>query len=153
MNTRKVTSKTPPTLQALVKRKLKLLGKTILEAVYANYSWHMAVTDWRAGIPVSEVIDVEGTDYCFTPLFTPEKLQFCGKEFLHVCCLDGHHIRTNNRAKICKDGTENLRKEAWLAVAQARKTPLSIAMLEVNRDGKILDQQCDKYVLSFRIQD
>ena len=87
-----------------------------------------------------------GTERSFRPVYTPECVDINDKQFLQVKCLDGHHIRTNIRSKLCKDGTADLKRQAWLDVAKSKKTDLSIAIVDVNRDGKILDQQNDKYV-------
>ena len=58
------------------------------------------------------------------------------KMFLQVKCLDGHIIRTNIRAKLCRDGTVDLKNRASIDVAKSNKTDLSI---DVNEDGKTLD--------------
>ena len=145
--------KSPKTLKELTKVMLKTFNKNVLDAIYASYKWPQAKQRWLSEVPVADTISVKDTGYSFHPLYSPEKVLENGKEMLQVQCLDGHHIRTNIRAKLCKDGTENLRKKAWSEVAKTKKTKLSLAMLEVNKDGKILDQQSDRYVRTMFCED
>ena len=145
--------KSSKALKDLAKASIKMFSKNVLDAIYASYKWPHAKQMWLAEVPLGDSITVQDTGYSFTPLYSPETVMNNGKEMLQVKCLNGHHIRTNIRAKLCKDGTENLRKQAWLDVAKTKKTKLSLAMIEVNKDGKILDQQSDRYVRTMFCED
>ena len=138
--------KSPNSLQMITMAVLKKMDKTTLAAVYANYKWPDIEMEWRNKSSVGTEVSLYGTEYSFRPVYTPECVSIDGKKFLLVKCLDGHHIRTNIRSKICKDGTAELKRQAWVDVAKSKNTNLSIAMIDVNKDGKILDQQNDKYV-------
>ena len=145
--------KSPKTLRELTKASIKSFSKNVLDEIYASYKWPHAKQRWLAEVPLGDSITVQDTEYSFTPLYSPETVMNNGKEMLQVKCLDGYHIRTNIKVKLCKDGTENLRKQALFDVAKTKKKRLSLAMMEVNKDGKILDQQSDRYVRTMFCED
>ena len=139
-------AKNPKSLKEISKSVVKAFNEVTLESVYANYTWPLAEQKWCESIPVSKILIVKGTNLSFKPVYAPERVTVKGRTFLQVKCLDGHHIRTNIRTKLCKDGADKLDEFAWKDVASAKTTPLTMAMIEMNKNGKILDQQNDKLV-------
>ena len=140
--------KNPKTLRELARASIKRFSKNVLDAIYASYKWPHAKQMWLAEVPLGASITVQDTEYSFTPLYSPETVMNNGNAPSEMS-----RWRTNIRAKLCKDGTENLSKQAWLDVAKTKKTKLSLAMIEVNKDGKILDQQNDRYVRTMFCKD
>lgn len=51
-------------------------------------------------------------------------------------CLDAHHLLVNARAKVCKDGVENIQKEAWHSVAEKEPTVINKALVVDRIDKK-----------------
>lgn len=60
---------------------------------------------------------------------------------LEVKGVDGAHIRTCLRAKICRPGLANIKKTAWVKVEKSGKTPLKMTALQVLPNGKVVEQQ------------
>ena len=140
------TNKSPPTLSALVSSRMKSFGKKYLQVTYAMLSWPETEKKWRESSPVTAVLPIEGLQESIAPTFVPQQILDDGKTFLHMNCLDGHHIRCNIRSRLCTRGTRDLNSDAWSDVAKSGSSPLSVVMLEQNRDGKILDQQNEHYI-------
>ena len=133
-------------LKEMCRSHLKAKGKKYLEAVYAQYSWEQEERKWRDTLPVSSEVYVDGLDKSFIPMYSPGRDACAGEERLLLSCIDGHHLRSNIRAKLCRTGTDTLNKNAWIAVAASRRTPLTLAMINQDMDGKILDQQDDRFI-------
>ena len=142
---RRVT-KSPPSLKQILRVHMKAKGKRYLEAVYAQYTWDHEERRWRDALPLKDEIFVQGVNETFIPVYSPERVTTIEGERLRLSCVDGHHLRSNIRAKLCRTGTETLSKQAWIDVANSRKTPLTIAMVSQNSDGKIMDQQDDRLI-------
>lgn len=64
---------------------------------------------------------------------------------LKVKGIDGTHIRTCLRAKICRTGLTNINTEAWIKVAKSQKTPLKLASFLVLPNRKVIEQQNEAF--------
>ena len=109
----------------------------------ATLQYPERINQWRDDNTVNTNLPIVGLNETITPTYMPE---FCvERKGLEVCVLDGTHLRTNIRATVCRDAIHGIRKNAWQYVARKGNTPLKAIMIELQSDGKVLDQQNDKY--------
>ena len=117
--------------------------KTFLVNCLASITYPERIEEWKSGHHVNPSLSVVGLEETISPTYMPEYSQ--KRNSLEVCVLDGTHLRTNLRATVCRNTVCGIRVEAWEYVARKGTTPLKTVMIELQSDGKVLDQQNDKY--------
>lgn len=91
-------------------------------------------------------VNVAGLNRQFIPFYQP--LWSPSRRQLEVKVIDCTHIRTNLRGAVCHNSILGIDKKAWEEVSLMRTTPLMPTLLEVQADGKVLDQQKDSFARS-----
>ena len=113
------TQKKSPGLLSLSKLAFKVITafpKPVLNAIVAVFTYQNHFEDWLCQSPVGHKMSIQGIteerDWFSYPETHGETSQPIAK------CLDGHHLFVNLRVRICKDGVQGVRKEAWHKVAE-----------------------------------
>ncbi len=134
------TRRTILSLSELAYKVVSKFPKIVLNAIYAAciYPEHHAI--WVGKSPFGPSMTVDCIPDCGdVPWFSlPEINAVSGKPM--VKCLDGHHLLVNLRAKVCKDGVQGVRKEAWHKVAEHDSTIISKSLVE-----DLIDKQRNSY--------
>ncbi|XP_076088264.1 uncharacterized protein LOC143058683 [Mytilus galloprovincialis] len=102
----------------------KRVPKDILNLVYSTISYQAAYIDWIAKCPFDKnVEDIGSTEWFSYPEFNDIRQK------LEPACIDAHHLLVNLRSKVCKDGLQNIRKQAWVAVANKNRDIISKSLV------------------------
>ena len=136
--------KTTLTLKELCCKRLlsKEYPKDVLVSALAQTIYPQRLQTWKDNSKVADVVTIQGLQPVST-YYHPEYSR--SRNQLEVKVIDGTHIRNNIRSALCKNNIENIRKEAWVQVAKVKKSPLKLSLLELQADGKVLDQQKEEY--------
>lgn len=126
--------------------------KEALAVSYARSKWPSYKNRWFQTAVVDEKISLEFLDNegnqinktFFAPVYCPEYSE--ERKQLEVRVMDGTHIRTNIKSKLIRHGLGSIGLHAWRKVARSGDTDLTLSMLEVQDDGKIMHQQSDPFV-------
>lgn len=134
--TKKKRRRNPQKLATLCKRVINKMPKSILNAVVAEYEMVDEVYQWRLNGPFTTVTEV-GTDkvsWFSLPEYNSGTLSYI------FSFLDVHHLITNCRIKVCKDGLHErgINKQAWIDVAKSNTTKLKVPHVE-----DLVDKQSD----------
>jgi hypothetical protein len=80
--------------------------------------------EWQAKCPLkTEIKGIGAIDWFSHPEFSVERQK------LEPKCVDAHHLLVNLRSKVCKDGLENIKKSAWIAVADYDRDVISKSLV------------------------
>jgi hypothetical protein len=114
----KPKKKTPIALTSLKTAAFAVLAKfpkDALNAIYAVYNFIKEEDAWEKKCPFGPLMAVQGVEEKRQWFSYPEKHGEMQRPVVKT--LDGHHLLVNLRTKICKDGVNGIRKEAWHSVA------------------------------------
>jgi hypothetical protein len=147
-NPKRKTSKGPQKILSLKAMSLRALRKSTypklaLSIAHAECFWNENLQLWRNKHHVADKVEIENASACFSPFYYPEFHPI--RQQLEVKGVDGTHIRTCLRAKICRTGLKDINTEAWIKVAKSRRTPLKLAALLVLPNGKVVEQQNEAF--------
>ena len=114
----------PDKLATLCKKKINGLPKSVLNAVVAEHKIVDSIDQWREESPFTPVTEVgnQPIKWFSHPEYNSRTMSYM------FSLLDVHHLITNCRVKICKDGLpeRNISKQAWIDVAKANTTKLKL---------------------------
>ncbi|VDI84262.1 Hypothetical predicted protein [Mytilus galloprovincialis] len=109
----------------------KKVPKDILNLVYSTISYQAAYIDLIAKCPFDKNFEEIGSTEWFSyPEFNDIR------QNLVPACIDAHHLLVNLRSNVCTDGLQNIRKQAWVAVANKNRDIISKSLVIV-----IIDKQ------------
>ena len=108
--------------------------KPVLNAIYAVFSYQEHHAMWIQDSPVGAVMEIKGIVEENEWFSYPEVHQQTGQPV--VKCIDGHHLFV----KICKDGVQGVKKDAWHQVAEHDSSIISKSLVV-----DLLDKQRNSY--------
>ncbi|XP_053407926.1 uncharacterized protein LOC128559645 [Mercenaria mercenaria] len=139
---RKKTTKNPKRLQDIAAGILIKASypKQVLNIAYAEYIWPERVKLWKEKNRVAQTIMVktETEEMNFEPYYVPEFDENSG--VFRIFTYDKTHLGTNLRKCMCLDKVRGISIQAWKHVSKARPDILHPSLVEVDDDGRILDQ-------------
>lgn len=127
----------PVSLINICKKVIKSFPKKILNIIIAENEFIGEVNTWRAKSPFS----AETTVSNFGQVVWFSKPEFNQNTHSYIFSyLDVHHLITNCRIKVCKDGfpEREISKKAWIEVARENRTNLKLPHVE-----DLVDKQSD----------
>ena len=129
-----------------------MIPKDVLVAAYVDYIFKEAVKAWLNTGCLNETAHITGNEKVFVPFCRPSKSRDTDQMEIKV---NGNgkvnngkyriHIHTNLRGAICRNSILVIDRNSWLKVAENGKTPFLQTMIEVQADGKVLDQQNESF--------
>lgn len=127
----------PDTLVSLCRKKIRKFPKSVLNAVVSEHVFDDEYRAWQKSSPFAAEMNIDGTD----SIIWFSKQEYNEQTLSYVFSfLDLHHLITNCRVKVCKDGfvERGISKQAWIAVARDNSTNLRISHVE-----DLVDKQSD----------
>ncbi|VDI01697.1 Hypothetical predicted protein [Mytilus galloprovincialis] len=127
-------------LARLCQKTVSTISKPTLSAIFAEHIFPERLREWRTDNPFQDGSIISGLNDCVNWYCKPVYISESFQTLFHL--LDPHHIFTNARVKCCSSGiTERaISKEAWVTVAKAGNTKLSLAHVE-----DLVDRQSDAF--------
>jgi hypothetical protein len=110
----------------VVERSMKCVPKSTLNNLYAVILYDSEYKKWLNSSPFCEKMQIQGLGE--TKLFSYPEINETRQKLEHRC-VDYHHLFVNLRVKVCKDGLQGIRKEAWHAVAELGDNVISKAIV------------------------
>jgi hypothetical protein len=136
VSVRRRRHKNPEKLITLCKRAVNNLPKVVMNAVIAEDEMPERIQNWRQSSPFSPITRVADERLCWfsCPEYNTRTLAYL------FSFLDVHHLITNCRIKVCKDGIpeRKISKDAWIYVARSNLTKLKVAHVV-----DLIDKQSD----------
>ena len=134
---KKKRTRNPTSLVNACKKVIKSFPKRVLNIIISEQEIIGKLNDWRGKSPFEHSTNV-GIHHNIVWFSQPEYSEHTLSYMFSF--LDVHHLITNTRTKVCKDGLpdRDISKKAWLDVARGNKTNLKISHVE-----DLIDKQSD----------
>ena len=129
--------KSPETLVNLTRKIIKGFPKSNLNVIIAEHLFPERLEVWRSESPFrseTHIQNVGNIVWFSRPEYNHNTLSYI------FACLDVHHLITNCRVKVCKDGfpERGITNKAWISVARENETRLKVSHVE-----DLIDKQSD----------
>lgn len=132
--------KNPTKLSAMCKKIIRKFPKWLLNIIVSEYEFMPEYDNWKTDLPFTNPTKIVFGSFVEEVTWF-SKPEYNNETFTHVFSyLDIHHLVTNCRTKVCKDGIpqRGISNNAWKVVARENKTNLKIPHVE-----DLVDKQSD----------
>ena len=128
----------------------KQYPKRVLNVAYCNYVWPEKLRMWKSKAKVADQIQIIGVCDDFEPYYVPDESV---ENDFEVFVYDKTHLGSNLRKVLCLDKVHGLSKSSWQKVSDKWPLLLNPTLLDVNDEGKIVDQMKEKYARNLFCKD